>query len=157
MNIVFISCGLKDPEVWRLALGISKIIHVDTKDVLLGLRDASIELDEHIYLENGKVDFVLFCNNEAGIKWDKFLATKNFIDKTSDCVYFTQTKKVDRSPEDVINLEGNFYCRPHVYTFMGSLWKLDMEGGVGNESRGNSVQTRILYGLLKGGYSIRLI
>lgn len=157
MNIVFVSCGLNDPEAWRLALGISKIIHTDTKDLLLGLRDASIELDEYIYLENNKVDFVLFCNNEAGINWDSFLKIKDFIEKDSDSIFFTQTTSAIRIPEAVINLKGNFYCRPHVFTFMGSLWKLDMNNSVGAESRLDALETRILYGLIKGGYDIKLL
>lgn len=159
MNLVFVSCGLKDHEAWRLALGVNKVIHIDTKDILLGLRDASIELDEYIYLENNKVDFVLFCNNEAGIKWGEFLTIKDYIEETSDTVYFTQLKRLtDPYERDIINLEGNFYCRPHVFTMMGSLYKLNMDNtNVKRESRGTPLETRILYGLIKGGYGVKLI
>lgn len=157
MNLVFVSCGLKDPEAWRLALGIDKVIHVDTKDILLGLRDASIALDEYIYLEKNKVDFVLFCNNEKGIRWSEFLTITEQIELTSDNIYFTQTK-LDTFSNTIIDLTGNFYCRPHVFTLMGSLYKLNISGtNIEKEQRAGALETRILYGLIKGGYNIKLL
>jgi hypothetical protein len=153
MNLVLISCGLNDPDAWRLALNIDKVIHIDTTDTLIGMRDASIALDEYIYFDRNKVDFVLYMNNESGIcKWAEFQIAKDYVDKKSDTVYFTQTKKLYQ--KNIPDVTGIFYCRPHVFTFMGSLWKLNMDNDIGHESRAGALETRVIYGLSKAGYNI---
>lgn len=154
MNIVFISHALKDPEAWRSALGIDKVIHIEQPDKFLGLRDASIALDELIYIDRQQVDFVLYCCNESGIvKWPEFQQINSHIEKTSDTVYFTQD-----GPTDIINLSGNFYCRPHVFTIMGSLYKLELDQYPElGQAISNKTDTRIIYGLIKGGYKVSLL
>lgn len=159
MNIVFIGHALKDPNAWRLALGINKIICIEQTDKFLGMRDAAIALDELIYIDREPVDFVLYCNNESGIvKWLEFLNKAPHIDPKSDTIYFTQTKAPGPGPEEITDLTGNFYCRPHIFTVMGSLYKIDIEAtGIMKDSIADMVSTKILYGLAKGGYNIVLL
>jgi len=155
MNLVFISHGLKDPEAWRSALGIEKFIHFNNPDKLKGFEEISLALDEMIWIEKYPVDWVLYCNNEKGIKWSEFLTLESFVDVNSDTMFLTQTLP-DHKGRSVADLNGNFYCRPHLFALLGSVYKLQNKI-IDDADQLNKTSTSIFFGLARGGYNIKLI
>lgn len=155
MNLLFISHGLKDPDAWRLALGIEKCIHLDNPDKLRGFEEISLALDDMIWVNQYPIDWVLYCNNEKGIKWSEFLALESFVDVNSDTMFLTQTL-IDNKGRSVADLNGNFYCRPHLFTLLGSVYKLQNKI-IDDSDQLNKVSTSIFFGLARGGYNIKLI
>lgn len=155
MNLLLISHGLKDPDAWRLALGVEKCIHLDNPDKLKGFEEISLALDDMIWVNRYPVDWVLYCNNEKGIKWSEFLALESFVDVNSDTMFLTQTL-IDNKGRSVADLNGNFYCRPHLFTLLGSVYKLQNKI-IDDSDQLNKVSTSIFFGLARGGYNIKLI
>lgn len=155
MNLLFISHGLKDPEAWRLALGIEKFIHFNNPDKLKGLAEISLALDDMIWIERYPIDWVLYCNNEKGIKWSEFQTIQEYFDADSDTILLTQTR-IDRLGRTVPDLEGNFYCRPHVFTMLGNVYKI--QNNIVNEIDKTRLDaSKIFFAIARGGYNIKLI
>ena len=155
MNLLFISHGLKDPEAWRLALGIEKFIHFPYQDKLTGFAEIALMLDKLIWIERYPIDWVLYCNNEKGIKWSEFQTIQEYFDADSDTILLTQTR-VDRLGRTVPDLEGNFYCRPHVFTMLGSVYKI--QNNIVNEiDKARLDASKIFFAIARGGYNIKLI
>jgi hypothetical protein len=155
MNLVFISHGLKDPEAWRLALGIENFIHFNNPDKLKGFAEISLIIDELIYENKSPVDWILYCNNEKGIKWNEFLSMESQIDAGDDTLFLTQTRSQGKAQQEIPNLLGNFYCRPHVFTLLGSVYKI--QTNMINDTRSDIESTKILFGLTRAGFNIKLI
>lgn len=161
MNVVLISHNLKDPEAWRAALGIEQVIHFTQPDHLIGFAEISVALDKLQFIDKKPIDWILYCNNEKGIAWADFLAKEPHLNRLDDSVYFTQTitNSRDNGPKNKIpDVLGNFYCTPHVFSIIGSLYKLNIDNtNVMRESRSGPVETKIVYGLTRAGYNIKLI
>ena len=155
MNLVLISHNLKDPEAWRLALGVNKLIHFNNPDKLKGFAEISLALDELIYEKKYPVDWVLYCNNEKGIKWNEFLSIESHVDKRDDTLFLTQTRIQGRAQQPVPDLLGNFYCKPRVFTLLGSLYKV--QTSMIEDTRSDSESTKILFGLTRAGFNIKLV
>jgi hypothetical protein len=155
MNLLFISHGLKDPEAWRLALGVEKFIHFTNPDKPKGLAEISLMLDTMIWMDRYPIDWVLYCNNEKGIKWSEFQTISPYIDVDSDTILLTQTK-TDRLGRSVPDLEGNFYCRPHVFTMLGNTYKIENEL-INNLDAAKQTASKIFFSIARGGYNIKLI
>jgi len=155
MNLVFISHGLKDPEAWRLALGIEKFIHFPYEDKLQGFAQIALLLDKLVWIEKYPVDWMLYCNNEKGIKWSEFQSMKEYIDKNSDCLFLTQTF-TDKTGRTLPDLDGNFYCRPHVFTILGNSYKLN-NSVIENTDVSNKNLARLCYSIARSGCDIKLI
>lgn len=158
MNLVFASYNLKDPEAWRLALGTERIISVRGEDKLRSFADVALELDKLIYFEKYPVDWVLYCNNEKGVQWAEFLAIEPYFDRKADTVILTHTKTSERQNDQIPDLSGNFYCRPHVFSMLGGLYKLQIsDSSILKETRVSTDDTKILYGITRAGFNIKLL
>lgn len=155
MNLLFISHGLKDPEAWRLALGIEKFIHFPYQDKLTGFAEIALMLDKLIWIERYPVDWVVYCNNEKGIKWPEFQSMQNNIDKNSDCIFLTQTF-TDKTGRNLPNLDGNFYCRPHVFTILGNVYKLN-NSIINSSEEDDRNFSKLCFGIARSGCDIRVI
>lgn len=155
MNLVLISHNLKDPEAWRLALGVNKLIHFNNPDKLKGFAEISLALDELIYEKKYPVDWVLYCNNEKGIKWNEFLSIESHFSDRSDTLFLTHARIQGKAQYPVPDLLGNFYCRPHVFTLLGSVHKI--QTNMIKDTRSDIESTKILFGLTRTGFNIRLI
>ncbi len=155
MNLVFISHNLKDPEAWRLALGVNKLIHFNNPDKLKGFAEISLALDELIYEKKYPIDWVLYCNNEKGIKWAEFIAIQSTVDLTEDTLFLTQLKTSDVGKQ-MPDLSGNFYCRPHVFSLLGSLYKLQNKT-IDTVDNSKKIESSIFFGLARTGYDIKVI
>ena len=155
MNLIFISHNLKDPEAWRLALGVEKLIHFNNPDKLKGFAEISLALDELIYEKKYPVDWVLYCNNEKGIKWNEFLSIESHFSDRSDTLFLTHARIQGKAQYPVPDLLGNFYCRPHVFTLLGSVYKI--QTNMIKDTRSDIESTKILFGLTRTGFNIRLI
>ena len=155
MNLIFISHNLKDPEAWRLALGVEKLIHFNNPDKLKGFAEISLTLDELIYENKMPIDWVLYCNNEKGIKWNEFLSIESHFSERSDTLFLTQTRIQGKAQYLVPDLLGNFYCKPHVFTLLGSVYKI--QANMIKDTRSDIESTKILFGLTRAGFNIRLI
>jgi len=155
MNLVFISHNLKDPEAWRLALGVEKCIHFNNPDKLKGFAEISLTVDELIYENKSPVDWILYCNNEKGIKWNEFLSIESQIAAREDTLFLTQTRTQGRTQNQIPDLLGNFYCRPHVFTLLGNVYKI--QANMIKDTRSDIESTKILFGLTRAGFNIRLI
>lgn len=160
MNLVLASYNIKDPEAWRLALGVEKVIHVQSEDKLKSFADIALAIDELIYFDKYPIDWVLYCNNEKGIKWAEFLAIESHYGARADTIILTQTKDSPRNPNigPVPDLSGNFYCRPHVFAMLGSLYKLKInDTNVLQETNSSIEDTKFFYGVMRSGFDLRLI
>ena len=155
MNLIFISHNLKDPEAWRLALGVEKLIHFNNPDKLKGFAEISLTLDELIYENKMPIDWVLYGNNEKGIKWNEFLSIESHFSERSDKLFLTQTRIQGKAQYPVPDLLGNFYCKPHVFTLLGSVYKI--QANMIKDTRSDIESTKILFGLTRAGFNIRLI
>jgi hypothetical protein len=155
MNLIFISHNLKDPEAWRSALGVEKLIHFNNPDKLKGFAEISLMVDELIYENKSPVDWILYCNNEKGIKWNEFLSMESRVDPRDDALFLTQTRIQGKAQIAIPDLLGNFYCRPHVFTLLGSVYKIHTN--MISNTRSDAESTKILFGLTRAGFNIRLI
>lgn len=101
---------------------------------LLGLRDISLDVDEAIYLERKKIDWVLYTNNN-NIRWHDFLQLSKYVEIGSDTVYLTGCNPWPwHDGKEPANMLGNFYCRPHVFTVLGNAYKIDINGKLDKKS-----------------------
>lgn len=159
MNLVIASYKLKDPEAWRLALGVETVIDVHSEDKLRSFADLALSIDELIYFKNYPIDWVLYCNNEKDIKWSEFLAIESHYAYRADTIILSQTKSSSTAAKELIpDLSGNFYCRPHVFNMLGGLYKLQIaDTNIFAETREPVEDTKILYGITRTGFDIKLI
>ncbi len=161
MNLVIASYNLKDPEAWRLALGVDKVIDLRSEDKLRSFADIALALDELIYSDKYPIDWVLYCNNEKGIKWAEFLEIESRYETRSDTIILTQTKTSERENGpgfQIPDLTGNFYCRPHVFNMLGGLYKLKINHtNVLTETKSPIDDTKILYGITRAGFDLSII
>ena len=103
------------------------VIRSDHEDKLLGMRDVALDLEEAIYIDQQKVDWVLYATDNR-IRWNEFLTLSRYVDQVSDTIYMTGRNLYPwPSNEDKANLLGNFYCRPHVYAMLGNMYKLKID------------------------------
>lgn len=103
------------------------IIRSDVTDKLIGMRDVALDLEESIYINKQKIDWVLYAVNDR-IRWNDFLSLTKYVDRASDFIYMTGKNLYPwPSDEDRANLLGNFYCRPHVYAMLGNMYKLNVD------------------------------
>jgi hypothetical protein len=94
---------------------------------LIGMRDIALDIEEAIYIDRKKIDWVLYAT-DMKIRWDDFLGLSKYVDSASDTIYMTGKNLYPwPSNEDKANLLGNFYCRPHVYAMLGNMYKLQMD------------------------------
>ena len=120
---------------------------------LMALRDISLDLDELMYLERKKIDWVLYVNN-PDIRWDDFLQLSKYVTIASDTVYLTGRNPYPwHDRKEPANMLGNFYCRPHVFTVLGSSYKLNIEGKLDKKSDLVTEEVaKIIYGINRTGF-----
>jgi|APFre7841882793_1041355.scaffolds.fasta_scaffold01945_9 hypothetical protein len=146
MNLIIANHYLKDAELWRLALGVGTVLDIHEKDKLKAFAEISIKLDELIYLKHTPVDWVLYAFEEKEIHWGKFLKIEPAVSKTDDTIFLADS------------LTGNFYCRPHVFSMLGGLYKLNTQDNrLFAESRASADITKMLYSIVRSGYDIKLL
>jgi len=129
------------------------IIRSTNPDKLLGFRDIALDLDELVYFERKKIDWVMYVNNND-IRWADFLQLTKYVEIASDTVYLT-----GRNPwpwfdgKEQANMLGNFYCRPHVFTVLGNSYKIDIAGKLDKKSHLVSDDiTKLIYGINRTGF-----
>ena len=155
MNLIFISHNLKDPEAGRSALGVEKLIHFNNPDKLKGFAEISLTVDELIYENKSPIDWILYCNNEKGLKWSEFLSLEPYLNERPDTLFLTQTRIQGKTQNPVPDLLGNFYCKPHVFTLLGSIYKI--QTNIVKDTRSDIESTKMLFGLTRAGVNIKLI
>lgn len=155
MNILFVSHDLKDPEAWRLAIGAEKLIRFTNPDKLKGFAEISLMLDELLYEHKSPIDWILYCNDEKGIKWEKFLSLEPHLNEIPDTLFLTQTRIQGKAQQSVPDLLGNFYCKPRVFTLLGSVYKI--QTNMIKDTKSDLESTKILFGLTRAGFNIKLI
>ncbi len=88
------------------------VLSSDKKSQDHRLADIAIQLDEKIHFENNKIDLICIVN-DPNLRLDQI---KNcFVNDYADRFYFT-TRNLHTS---------SFYCKPHVFSLLGSLYKND--------------------------------
>lgn len=134
------------------------IIRCNTPGKLLAFRDISLDIDEQIYIERKKIDWVLYAT-DANIRWDDFKQLSKYVEIASDTVYLT-----GRNPwpwhdgKEPANMLGNFYCRPHLFTVLGSVYKIDTEGKLDKKSDLVTDDiTKLIYGINRTGFDFKNI
>lgn len=146
MNLVIANHYLNDAEMWRMALGAGTVIDIVERDKLKAFSEISIKLDEHIYLNRKPVDWVLYACEETEINWGKFMQIQSAVSKTDDTIFLAS------------GLTGNFYCRPHVFSMLGSVYKLKVhEINLFNTTKVDDTQTRLLFSIVRSGYNLRVL
>lgn len=92
-------------------------------DTLDAFKHISLELDQTIYLKRQRIDWVLFAVNEE-IRWADFLKVEPAIQSRSNTIFITESEPIKRFRQPHQSLMGNFYTRPHVFTLLGSAYKI---------------------------------
>jgi hypothetical protein len=108
MNLVIATT--RDPKLYTLFSPV-EIISSDR-----GFEDISIRLDEIIYMDRQPIDWVMYATNQVSEwQWNDFLSLEKYVPRDSDTIYTTKplSEGID-----------NFYCRPHVFTLLGNMYKI---------------------------------
>lgn len=131
----------------------TSVIRNSNPNKLMGFRDISLDLDELVYLERKKIDWVLYANG-PNIRWEDFLQLSKYVEIASDTIYLT-----GRNPwpwhdgKEPANLLGNFYCRPHVFAVLGSAYKINTEGKLDKKSDlVTDEMSKLIYGINRTGF-----
>lgn len=129
------------------------IIRCNNTDKLLALRDISLDIDEAIYLDRKKINWVLYVNNPT-IRWEDFLQLSKYVEIGSDTVYLTGRNAWPwHDGKESANMLGNFYCRPHVLTILGSAYKINTENKLDKKSNMVTEEvSKIIYGINRTGF-----
>lgn len=129
------------------------IIRCNNPNKLLALRDISLDLDEAIYLDRKRIDWALYVNN-PNIRWDDFLQLSKYVEIASDTVYLTGRNAWPwYDGKEPANMLGNFYCRPHVFTVLGSAYKINTEDKLDKRSDLVTEEiSKIIYGINRTGF-----
>jgi len=112
MNIVLASLSNIDLTSIVSDVNPCLILKSDKETRALRLADVAVQLDEKIHFEYVKIDLVCVIN-EPNLNLEQI---KNcFVNDYADRFYYT-TKDLHTS---------SFYCKPHVFSLIGSLYKND--------------------------------
>ena len=100
------------------------IIRNDQPNELLAYRDASIQIDRNKFIDRAPIDWVLFATN-PDVRYENFLNHWPYMEK--DTIYSTEPDSFSRFVQSRSTLLGNFYCRPHVFAFLGNVYKVSVD------------------------------
>jgi len=128
------------------------IIRNDQPNELLAYRDASIQIDRNKFINRAPIDWVLFAINPA-VRYENFLNHWPYMEK--DTIYSTEPDSFSRFAQSRSTLLGNFYCRPHVFAFLGNAYKVsvDYEHFIPSDNVPIEI-SRLIFAISRSGYNL---
>jgi hypothetical protein len=148
MNIIVALHNYKNNvnELCNLINPIHTVVSTED-DKSAAFRSMALEIDKIIYIDRVKVDFVLYAM-DTNVRWPAFLDASKHITIDSDTIYLTQNyNSMYRGIEEIT--DGNFYCRPHVFSMLGNVYKIELDSGFKNKN-----VAAMLYAVNRSNYDI---
>jgi hypothetical protein len=159
MNLLLVAYNFPHLEKWKMALNIKDSLEVNDDDILKGFSKIALKVDELVYVDKVKVDWVLYMSKDQDVKFGQFLDAAKYASGVTDTLFFADALEspypnIPPSPD----INSNFYCKPHVFSMLGNLYKLDLsKSKVITDSKSNETTSKLAFGIARFGYDVKTL